>query len=889
MTNLHRTLVADAVARPKLRPYQQQVRDGVEQNWAAGVQNVLAILPTGGGKTVVFSSVLADEQAASVAVAHRQELVSQISLALARNRVRHRIIGPQNVVKMIVRLHMEEVGASYYDANSRCAVAGVDTLIRRGEQLANWLPTVKLWVMDECFAAGTIIDGKPISDIQVGDVVNAFNEKTRGFEQRKVVRLFKNPAPKHMVRVSTQAHHVLNCTLGHPFWTKRGWVDAGDLNTTDEVLVYEMSHVRKGSEPGLFTDGSVSEDWAGLLQQGVFEQVSCENIVGNDVSHESEIRLCANDVEQSYVEKRTSRENESYAGCHGTRSEGSRWERATTHESGTDAVLHVGVGGVRTAGHRDDRSNLALEGVSEPLQDRLCKSGTDDRNRGGRYESLVAGAAGTGCAQDRLSYWTRVDSVEVYESGDSEQYRDCAHDGYVYNFEVEGLHTYVANGVTVHNCHHVLRDNKWGKAVQMFPNARGLGVTATPCRADGNGLGRHADGVFDTMVIGPTMRDLIDAGNLTDYKLYAPPSNFDRSSLKTSESTGDFTASSLSKAVSTSNLVTHTDGKVVGNVVETYKKLLSGLLTIVFAPDSSVAKELEAQYNEQGIPAKYVWGNMHDDERQSALRDFKNRKIMVLINIALFDEGLDLPVLEAVQDVAATQSFGRFVQRVGRVLRLMPGKEFGRYVDHVGNIAQHCRVVQYAGGKTKIEVCHREWSLDRTERRSKSAPSETRTCTNPSCVLTYERFRTVCPYCGEPIPTPAASERTGVEFVDGDIFELDADAYGQLKASVERAAMSPEDYRDELTAKKCPQLGVMAHVKRHTEKLSTLGTLRDILALWGGYERAAGLSDKEIMRKFYLTYGVDLWTAQTLKQDEMLSLTERVQRSIPVPPVGAHG
>lgn len=586
---LHRTLVADAVARPKLRPYQQQVRDGVEQNWAAGVQNVLAILPTGGGKTVVFSSVLADEQAASVAVAHRQELVSQISLALARNRVRHRIVGPQNVVKMIVRLHMEEVGASYYDANSRCAVAGVDTLIRRGEQLVNWLPTVKLWVMDEA--------------------------------------------------------------------------------------------------------------------------------------------------------------------------------------------------------------------------------------------------------------------------------------------------------------HHVLRDNKWGKAVQMFPNARGLGVTATPCRADGNGLGRHADGVFDTMVIGPTMRDLIDAGNLTDYKLYAPPSNFDRSSLKTSESTGDFTASSLSKAVSTSNLVTHTDGKVVGNVVETYKKLLSGLLTIVFAPDSGVARELEAQYNEQGIPAKYVWGNMPDDERQSALREFKNRKIMVLINIALFDEGLDLPVLEAVQDVAATQSFGRFVQRVGRVLRLMPGKEFGRYVDHVGNIAQHCRVVQYAGGKTKIEVCHREWSLDRTERRSKSAPSETRTCTNPLCVLTYERFRTVCPYCGEPIPTPAASERTGVEFVDGDIFELDADAFGQLKASVERAAMSPEEYRDELTAKKCPQLGIMAHVKRHTEKLSTLGTLRGILALWGGYERAAGLSDKEIMRKFYLTYGVDLWTAQTLKQDEMLSLAERVQRSIPapVPPVGVHG
>lgn len=148
MTALHRTLVADAIVRPQLRPYQQAVRDGVIAGWQTH-QNMLAVLPTGAGKTVLFSSILADEPGASCAIAHRQELVSQISLSLARNRVRHRIIGPRNVVKMIVRLHMEEVGASYYDPNSRCAVAGVDTLVRRGEQLADWLPTVKLWVTDE--------------------------------------------------------------------------------------------------------------------------------------------------------------------------------------------------------------------------------------------------------------------------------------------------------------------------------------------------------------------------------------------------------------------------------------------------------------------------------------------------------------------------------------------------------------------------------------------------------------------------------------------------------------------------------------------------------------------------------------------------------------------
>ena len=60
----------------------------------------------------------------------------------------------------------------------------------------------------------------------------------------------------------------------------------------------------------------------------------------------------------------------------------------------------------------------------------------------------------------------------------------------------------------VDEAHHVLRENKWGKAVDMFPHAIGLGVTATPMRADGKGLGREFDGVFDDMIIGPTMRQL---------------------------------------------------------------------------------------------------------------------------------------------------------------------------------------------------------------------------------------------------------------------------------------------------------------------------------------------------------------------------------------------
>lgn len=565
--------VSDAT-RPKLRPYQQELKNQIYNHWNDHQHsNVLAVLPTGAGKTVFFSSIIAEHAGATCAVAHRQELVSQISLALARNKVRHRIIGPTNVVKMIVRLHMEEVGHSYYDPNSRHAVAGVDTLVRRGDQLANWLPTVKLWVMDEA--------------------------------------------------------------------------------------------------------------------------------------------------------------------------------------------------------------------------------------------------------------------------------------------------------------HHVLQENKWGKAVNMFRNARGMGVTATPSRADGHGLGSHADGVFDKMFVGPSMRDLINMGYLTDYKLYAPPSSFRRDAIKkVSQTTGDFVASEVSKAVNESSLVAHDEKQIVGDVVRTYQKLLNGMLTVVFAPDVATATELEKQYNDAGIPAKCVHGAMPDAERINAVRKFKNREYLVLTSVAIFDEGFDCPAIEAVQDVSATESFGRFVQRAGRMLRLKDGKDFGRYVDHVGNIERHAVLVDHPEG-TKIELCHREWTLDRREKSGgKSEKSTVRACA--ACSGTYERYLKACPYCGEPIPEPTAGQRSNVEWVDGDLHELDPAVLAQLQGEVIGAREDINQYRDKMIGHGLPPHAVKRNVKLHENRLDALVKLDHTLAQWAGYRRAEGLSDSEIFRKFYLTYGVSWLEAQALKAADADKLRERI-------------
>src|SRR5215475_12302635 len=124
-----------------LRPYQQNAINELYDAWSKGARNVCMQLATGGGKTVIFSHVIANEPGLSVAIAHRVELVSQISLTLARHGIRHNIIAPVAAIRSIVSLHMQELGRSFYDGHARRHVAGVDTLVKMREP---WFSQVTL-------------------------------------------------------------------------------------------------------------------------------------------------------------------------------------------------------------------------------------------------------------------------------------------------------------------------------------------------------------------------------------------------------------------------------------------------------------------------------------------------------------------------------------------------------------------------------------------------------------------------------------------------------------------------------------------------------------------------------------------------------------------------
>lgn len=422
----------------------------------------------------------------------------------------------------------------------------------------------------------------------------------------------------------------------------------------------------------------------------------------------------------------------------------------------------------------------------------------------------------------------------------------------------------------IDEAHHVLKDNKWGKAVAMFPHARALLPTATPIRADRKGLGRHADGVADALVEGPPMRWLINNAFLTDYKIFTiPPSDLKLDDVKIG-ATGDFNPEQLREAV-------HKSSAIVGDVVKTYCDHARGKLGVVFAVDVAHAQEITDAFNLAGVPAALVTADTPDEERQRILRRFKNRELLILVNVDLFGEGFDLPAIECVSFARPTASFALYSQQWGRALRLMigdahaqawdtytvaqrlaiiaaSGKPFAYIFDHAGNFYRH------EGPPDKPKV----WSLDGGGRKGGGGDGiPQRVCLNLSCALPYERIYPCCPYCGTEAPPPA--ERGGANTVDGDITEIDPLLLARYRGEIERIDSAP------VVPPGVPRMAVVAN---HMNRQRAQHHLREAMAYWAGSH--PGVADRVNYRRFWFAFNTDVLTAQTLNVKDADALREKI-------------
>lgn len=401
---------------------------------------------------------------------------------------------------------------------------------------------------------------------------------------------------------------------------------------------------------------------------------------------------------------------------------------------------------------------------------------------------------------------------------------------------------------------HVQRDNKWGACLALFPNARSIGFTATPVRADGKGLGAHNDGVYETMVRGPTTADLIAMGYLSNYRLIAKPSNLDVADIKVTAS-GDFSG----KELRTRSHKSH----IVGDVVKEYMRHAAGKQGITFTVDVETANELAEQFRAAGVPAAAVSAKTDEGERQRAIKAFRRGELKQLTNCDLFGEGFDVPGVEVVSLARPTCSLGLYLQQVGRALRPAEGKPHALIIDHVGNWERH-----------GLPDSPREWSLEGRAKGSRKSnmPDDVEpvtTCTE--CFLVFKRvLLPKCPYCGH-VRDPESRRKP--EQVDGDLMEIDADVLAQLRQATNLPP--PEVIAEKVTHAAGRNAGRAAY-KNQEAKIRAQKELKDAIALWAGIRKERGQSDSQSFREFFLTFGYDVLTAQTLQRSEMEALTERI-------------
>lgn len=408
---------------------------------------------------------------------------------------------------------------------------------------------------------------------------------------------------------------------------------------------------------------------------------------------------------------------------------------------------------------------------------------------------------------------------------------------------------------------HTLSNNKWGKCIKALPNARGAGFTATPQRLDKKGLGSHAFGVFDHMVIGPTVRYLIGEGYLSKYKIVVPESDYGKYLKDTGSDSKDYTYEAMNYA--------STHSAIVGDVVKNYLKWIRNKRAIVFADTIAAGERMEAEFKQHGINAKLLTGDTPSGERRRAVQDYRDGTILALINVDLFDEGFDVPGTYGVIMARPTKSLGKYLQICGRALRVIADKEFAIIIDHVGNVKYH-----------ELPDKLRRWTLDNIVRKRETI-NLIQICQNHLCNSPIDRMLHICPYCGwEKVPTRAGGGRSAKEeldLVDGDMELLDPEVIRQLERNVELE--DPLSVAERVGAVAGLAAGKAA-MKKQKERIEMQKKLSETIALWAGKQKKNHYTDRQIKKMFYNVFGETITVALSLPRADMEYFNTRIQDEI---------
>ena len=222
--------------------------------------------------------------------------------------------------------------------------------------------------------------------------------------------------------------------------------------------------------------------------------------------------------------------------------------------------------------------------------------------------------------------------------------------------------------------HHSLAQS-YKRIYEHFSDVPRVGVTATPVRLNGDGLGD----VNDKLIIGVSTKWLIEHNCLAPYDYYAP-SVADLTGLHTKM--GEYVTADIEKA-----MIKNT---VFGDVIKYYKQLADGKKAVCYCSSVKHSLATAKAFCDAGISASHIDGATPKAQREQIIADFRNGKITILCNVDLISEGFDVPDCECTILLRPTHSLTLYIQQSMRCMRYKPNKR-AVIIDHVGNYARHGR------------------------------------------------------------------------------------------------------------------------------------------------------------------------------------------------------
>jgi len=527
------------------------------------------------------------------------------------------------------------------------------------ERATKFLAQFPVAIFDECFSGNTLIDEKRIDSIKIGDYISSYNHITNVIEKKRVYNVLKSK-PKEIIKMSLTNGKEIICTSKHPFWTDHGYLPACLLEgievyeKTNTFTMQEMRKISDMSRPKRLSKLRIGKKKCSLLFSRMQKRMVTQAFFRCNDSNKSEVWIDEKTRKQWNVSRRES--NKSFKQIEGNRTQTKNSRREWEGSNNCTTIISQTI----ELGNGSNSKNRTKKVSTKSLQNRYsqCRVTNSDRNRW-KFTRVIK-TERTRSEKREILKPIRVESITFLKSTSDGTFGGMLSGGYVFNLEVEDNHNYYANNILVHNCQHLSADTFYTTAQACTGAEYLFALSATPYRDDGADLLIEAGS--GSTIYSLSISDVVEMGYLLPAEIHIheykplPPMNL-----------SNVYAEQYKICITMND---NRNDKIVEIVKQEYEQDHS---TLILCREIGHIETLFDMIKAQGVPCSMAHAKSKD--RATVLEDFKSKKVMVMIASGILDEGVDVPAIDTVILAGAGRSRVKSYQRIGRALRLYPGKE----------------------------------------------------------------------------------------------------------------------------------------------------------------------------------------------------------------------